>query len=109
LQPRIGGKERTIPKEPRRWNQDNVPGFWLLGWEVGNSERKFPELVLSELPVTRSALFRPTIKSGYLPAIQSSEGFRPYVGVITITRRGLPLPPTILSGAAITMAPRGGS
>jgi len=31
------------------------------------------------------------------------------MGVIASTRRGLPLPPTILSGAAITMAPTGGN
>jgi hypothetical protein len=30
-------------------------------------------------------------------------------GVIAITRRGLPEPPTILSGAAMTRAPVGGS
>ena len=30
-------------------------------------------------------------------------------GVIAITRKGLPEPPTILSGAAITRAPVGGS
>lgn len=32
-----------------------------------------------------------------------------YYGVIEITRRGLPEPPTILSGAAITREPVGGS
>jgi hypothetical protein len=30
-------------------------------------------------------------------------------GVMAITRKGLPEPPTIFSGAAITMAPVGGS
>ena len=34
---------------------------------------------------------------------------RRYAAESAITRTGLPLPPTILSGAAMTMAPVGGS
>jgi hypothetical protein len=33
----------------------------------------------------------------------------PYAGVIANTRTGLPLPPTIFSGAAMTTAPVGGN
>lgn len=34
---------------------------------------------------------------------------KPNQGVMAITRKGLPEPPTIFSGAAMTIAPTGGS
>jgi hypothetical protein len=42
-------------------------------------------------------------------SVCSPDGSHFLQGVMAMTRRGLPEPPTIFSGAAMTMAPVGGS
>ena len=51
------------------------------------------------------------LKNGTVPAPSqaSPRGLEGIHGVIAMTRKGLPDPPTILSGAAMTIAPVGGS
>ena len=50
------------------------------------------------------------LQSAPLPGMwEEADGRVPYAGTIANTRSGLPLPSTIFSGAAITIAPVAGS
>ena len=90
-------------------------GRWAIGVPPNQSSMT-PERVVG---VTKDrqrfyGTVRLSATLGVTPAILAVVRFvtrrrNAYAGVIAITRRGLPLPFTILSGAAITIAPVAGS
>jgi hypothetical protein len=65
----------------------------------------------SAMKPTHTATENKMLKNGAVPAPSqaSPRGLEGIHGVIAMTRKGLPDPPTILSGAAMTIAPVGGS
>ena len=65
----------------------------------------------SAMKPTHTTTENKMLKNGAVPAPSqaSPRGLEGIHGVIAMTRKGLPDPPTILSGAAMTIAPVGGS